>query len=136
MFSYISAEKRAPKDHPSHSATSTIARIARWSSLSHESPQFAASYCEARASHKSSKPKDAGNGQPPDNPSNPTVDFHGERRSNDAHQSTTDPQARLARKGPGKEAKLSYIGHAWLGDQRLRNAGGGPHRAANRGGHG
>jgi hypothetical protein len=39
------------------------------------------------------------------------VDFHGERRSNATHESTTDPQARLARKGPGKEAKLSYAGH-------------------------
>ena len=39
------------------------------------------------------------------------MDFHGERRSNATHQSTTDPQARLARKGPGKEAKLCYAGH-------------------------
>ena len=40
--------------------------------------------------------------------------FHGERRSNDTHQSTTDPEARLARKGPGKEAKLSYAGHVLM----------------------
>ena len=39
------------------------------------------------------------------------MDFHGERRSNDTHQSTTDPEARLARKGAGKEAKLCYAGH-------------------------
>jgi len=43
-------------------------------------------------------------------PSNPVVDFHGEKRSNATHQSTTDPQARLMRKGKGKEAKLSYTG--------------------------
>jgi transposase len=43
--------------------------------------------------------------------SNPTVDFHGEKRTNDTHQSTTDPEARLYRKGRGKEAKLSFMGH-------------------------
>jgi transposase len=42
---------------------------------------------------------------------NPDVDFHGERRANETHRSTTDPEARLARKGNGKEAKLSYAGH-------------------------
>src|SRR5208282_4526375 len=41
----------------------------------------------------------------------PSVDFHGERRSNATHQSTTDPEARLAKKGAGKEAKLCYAGH-------------------------
>jgi len=69
---------------------------------------------EAWASHKSFKRKDGGDQQPPDDPGNPTVDFHGEQRSNDTHQSTTDPQARLARKGAGKEAKLSYMGHALM----------------------
>jgi hypothetical protein len=39
---------------------------------------------------------------------NPSVDFHGERRQNATHQSTTDPEARLAKKGAGKEAKLCY----------------------------
>jgi hypothetical protein len=39
---------------------------------------------------------------------NPTVNFHGERRSNATHTSTTDPDARLARKGPGREAQLAY----------------------------
>ena len=48
---------------------------------------------------------------PPDDPGNPTVDFHGEQRSNQTHQSTTDPDALLARKGYGKEAKLSYNGN-------------------------
>lgn len=45
---------------------------------------------------------------PPDDPGNPTVDFHGEKRSNATHQSTTDPEALLAKKAKGKEAKLSY----------------------------
>jgi transposase len=45
---------------------------------------------------------------PPDDPGNPTVDFHGERRSNQTHESTTDADSLLAKKGAGKEAKLSY----------------------------
>ena len=65
---------------------------------------------EAWAGHKSFKRKDAGQ-NPPDDPGNPSVDFHGERRTNATHQSTTDPEARLARKGAGKEAKLCYAGH-------------------------
>ena len=68
----------------------------------------------AWASHKSFKRKDGSGEQPPDDLGNPTVDFHGERRSNDTHQSTTDPEARLARKGRGKEAKLSYAGHVLM----------------------
>ena len=43
---------------------------------------------------------------------NPDVDFHGQRRSNATHRSTTDPEARLARKGAGKEARLCYAGHS------------------------
>ena len=62
---------------------------------------------EAWASLKSFQHKDQQK-QPPDDPGNPTVDFHGETRSNQTHESTTDPDARLARKGSGKEAKLSY----------------------------
>jgi transposase len=66
---------------------------------------------EAWASLKSVKPKDAPPPtDPPDDPGNPTVDFHGERRTNATHQSTTDPEAQLARKGTGKEAKLCFSG--------------------------
>jgi transposase len=65
---------------------------------------------EAWASLKSFQRKD-GKNQPPDDPGNPTVDFHGEKRSNQTHESTTDPDALLARKGNGKEAKLSYNGN-------------------------
>jgi transposase len=68
---------------------------------------------EAWASLKSFKRRDVVDG-PPDDPGNPTVDFHGERRRNATHESTTDPAARLARKGPGKEAKLAYQGHALM----------------------
>jgi transposase len=69
---------------------------------------------EAWASLKSFRRKDAGPTPPPDDPGNPTVNFHGESRRNDTHQSTTDPDAQLARKGSGKEAKLSYAGHVLL----------------------
>jgi transposase len=65
---------------------------------------------EAWASQKSFKPK-AGPRTPPDDPSNPTVNFHGQTRRNDTHQSTTDPDARLYRKGNNREAKLAYLGH-------------------------
>ena len=66
---------------------------------------------EAWASLKSFKNVEGDGGPPPDDPGNPTVNFHGETRTNATHVSTTDPDARLARKGPGKEAKLSYTGH-------------------------
>lgn len=65
---------------------------------------------EAWASHKSFKPRRPDR-TPPDDPKNPTVDFHGQRRRNDTHQSTTDPDARLYKKAVGREAKLGYLGH-------------------------
>jgi transposase len=66
---------------------------------------------EAWASLKSFQPKEQNASPPPDDPGNPSVDFHGQKRSNDTHESKTDPDAKLARKGPGKEAKLSYSGN-------------------------
>ena len=66
---------------------------------------------EAWASLKSFQRKDAPAGSPPDDPGNPTIDFHGERRRNETHASTTDPEARLFRKGKGHEAKLCHQGH-------------------------
>jgi len=68
---------------------------------------------EAWASHKSFQRKDQPV-PPPDDPGNPTVDFHGEKRSNDTHESTTDPDARLARKSGGHEAKLAYCGNVMI----------------------
>jgi transposase len=69
---------------------------------------------EAWASLKSFQRKDAPPSEPPDDPGNPTVNFHGETRKNDTHASTTDPDAQLYRKGKGKEAKLAYLGHVLL----------------------
>jgi len=66
---------------------------------------------EAWAGQKSFKSKQGGPTPPPDDPGNPTVDFRGERRSNATHASTTDPDARLAKKAQGREAKLCYQGH-------------------------
>jgi transposase len=68
---------------------------------------------DAWASLKSFQRKDQKQG-PPDDPGNPTVDFHGEKRSNQTHASSTDPDALLARKGRGKEAKLSFQANALM----------------------
>jgi transposase len=72
---------------------------------------------EAWAGQKSFKRKDLKSAETPphdDDPGNPSVNFHGEQRRNDTHQSTTDPDALQARKGKGKEAKLSYTGHVLM----------------------
>jgi transposase len=70
---------------------------------------------ESFASAKSFQPKDAKDDNPTDGngfqPRNAEVDFHGQKRNNDTHASRTDPEAKLHRKGPGKEAKLSHMGH-------------------------
>jgi len=146
MFSYLSAEKRVPKDHPPR-AIPAMVDIA----LRNMGPQFEAMY--AKVGRPSIAPEkllralllqvlytvrsermlmeqlnyhllfrwfvgmnidDAVWDVTVFTPGNPTVDFHGEQRSNATHQSTTDPEARLARKGAGKEAKLSYAGHVLM----------------------
>src|SRR5918997_1631306 len=61
---------------------------------------------------KSFRPKEDGDGPPAGR--NAERDFHGESRTNDSHASTTDPDARLARKGAGKEAKLCFMGHVLM----------------------
>ncbi len=74
---------------------------------------------ESWASLKSFRAKDANKDNDKDdgngfNPRNPDIDFHGEKRSNETHASTTDPESRLMRKGSGKEAKLSFCGNATI----------------------
>jgi hypothetical protein len=66
---------------------------------------------DAWASLKSFQPKEGKPIPPPDDPGNPMVNFRGEKRSNETHESKTDPDALLARKGEGKESKLSYSGN-------------------------
>jgi transposase len=68
----------------------------------------------AWASLKSFAPKDGAAKKTDDDPGNPSVDFKGQKRGNQTHQSTTDPQAQLMRKGAGREAKLSYGLHALM----------------------
>jgi transposase len=69
---------------------------------------------EAWASQKSFKPKVGGEAAPPAEGSNPALNFRGEKRRNDTHQSTTDPEARLYKKAKGQEAKLGYLGHVLM----------------------
>ena len=70
---------------------------------------------EAWASMKSFKPRGGSDEPPPPSGGrNREMDFHGQKRSNETHASRTDPQARLYRKGPGKEAKLCFMGHALM----------------------
>ena len=71
---------------------------------------------EAWASLKSFRPKgeDRSGDDDQGDPGNRWVDLHGEKRSNDTHESRTDPDSRLMRKGPGKEAKLCYGAHALM----------------------
>ncbi len=69
---------------------------------------------EAWASMKSFRPKNGSDEPPEGGGRNAEADFHGQRRSNETHASTTDPDARLYRKGPGKEAKLCFIAHGLM----------------------
>src|SRR5215813_6227869 len=81
--------------------------------LSNEHFTIDGTLIDAWASLKSFQRKDAPP-RPPEDPRNPTVNFHGERRSNATHASTTDPQARLYRRSDGREAKLCYQGHVLM----------------------
>jgi transposase len=69
---------------------------------------------ESWASLKSFKRKGKKDDGPPDDPGNPSVDFHGEKRCNDTHESTTDPEARLARKSNGTTARLCFSAHSLM----------------------
>lgn len=96
--------------------TAVVAQARQAGLMSDEHFTVDGTLIEAWASAKSFRPKDesAGKREPPDDPGNPTVDFRGEKRRNATHTSTTDPEARLAKKGPGKEAKLSFSAHALM----------------------
>jgi len=92
---------------------------------------------EAWASMKSFRPKGGPDDPAPPDGRNPDADFRGEKRSNATHASTTDPDAKLSRKGPGMEARLCFMGHALmenrsglLVDACLTQAGGHAERVA------
>jgi len=88
-----------------------VATAKRLHLLSNEHFTVDGTLIEAWASQKSFQKKDKPRSQKKDDPGNPTVNFHGEERSNTTHQSTTDPEARLYRKSKGQEAKLCFMGH-------------------------
>ena len=73
----------------------------------------ARAFFERLAGQKSFRRKDQPP-TPPDDPGNPTVNFHGERRSNTTQQSTTYPDSRLFKKAKGHEAKLGYLGEVLM----------------------
>ena len=107
--------------HAFLAAVLSIPRVKRLLSCDHFSVD--GTLIEAWASMKSFRPKDGdappSDGPPPDSPPsgggrNVEVDFHGETRSNATHASLSDPDARLYRKGRGREAKLSYLGHVLM----------------------
>jgi Transposase DDE domain len=141
LFSYVDLEARVGKDHPlrtihmvvnaalaglsgefsAHyarmgrplSAVMAQPRVKRLLSTDHFSVD--GTLIEAWASMKSFRPKDgSGEPPPPGGGRNREADVHGQKRSNETHASTTDPEARLYRKGPGKEAKLCFMGHALM----------------------
>lgn len=82
--------------------------------LSNEHFSVDGTLIESWASHKSFKKKDDSTNPPESGTRNPSMDFHGEKRCNETHQSTTDPDARLYRKSQGTTAKLSFMGHALM----------------------
>ena len=80
---------------------------------------------EAWASMKSFRPKDGDGDDAQASGRNGERDFHGEKRSNETHESTTDPDARLYRKGNGRESKLCFMGHALMENRNGLAVGGG-----------
>ncbi len=78
---------------------------------------------QAWASHKSFQPREGGPTDPPDDPGNASVDFRGQKRSNQTHALTTDPDAKLYRKGNGQPAVLGYLGHVLLDNRHGLVAG-------------
>jgi transposase len=94
----------------------TVERARSANLLSDEHFTVDGTLIEAWASLKSFRRKDAPDEKKgsDDDKGNPTVNFHGEKRSNQTHESTTDPEAKLFRKGNGKEAKLHYSAHALM----------------------
>jgi len=101
--------ERLMEQEIAHRFLSEVVNLARKSNLLSEE-HFTAdgTLIEAWASMKSFVKKDGKGNKNDGNSGNPSVDFHGEKRTNDTHQSTTDPEALLIRKGKGKEAKLSF----------------------------
>jgi transposase len=95
-----------------HFFTAVLAEARRRRLLSEDHFTVDGTLLEAWASLKSFRFKDARDERP--GGKNPPVDFHGQHRTNETHQSTTDPEAKLAKKGQGKEARLCFTGHVLM----------------------
>ena len=93
--------------------TAVISEARRRNLLSEEHFTVDGTLLEAWASMKSIRPKDGGD-KPQNGGKNPSVDFHGEERTNDTHQSVTDRETLMARKGKGKETRLCFAGHVLM----------------------
>ena len=91
-----------------------LAEARRRELLSEEHFTVDGTLLEAWASMKSVRPRDDDDDGPSNGFKNPDVDYHGEKRSNETHASRTDPEARLMRKGRGKETRLCYAGHVLM----------------------
>jgi transposase len=102
-----------------------VAQADRAGLLSDEHFTVDGTLIEAWASMKSVKPKDDPPQAPPSGGGrNPSVDFKGQKRANETHASTTDPDARMYRKGDGKETKLCYMGHVLMENRNGLAVGG------------
>jgi transposase len=88
--------------------------IEAWASLKSFQPKDVAAEQKARNRKKAERRRRGGKGPKSGGGRNANVSFHGQKRSNETHESTTDPEARLARKGRDREARLSYAGHALM----------------------
>ena len=93
-------------------AVYAMSRAEQWASDEHFTVD--GTLIESVASLKSLVPKEGAAPPTDDDPGNPSVDFHGQKRGNATHESRTDPEARLYRKGRGKEAKLYFAAHALM----------------------
>jgi hypothetical protein len=115
FFHRVVGQARAAKLMSAEHFTVDGTLIEAWASLKSFKPKTERDY--ERRSHNQRKARLRGRGRRnrrSRRDSNPMVDFRGQERRNDTHRSTTDPEARLMRKGHGKEAKLSYSGHALM----------------------
>jgi len=92
-----------------------IKGLAEWGELtSDEHFSVDGSLIDAWASHKSFVPRDGGGNPPSDGTRNPTVDFRGEKRSNKTHESSTDPDSRMARKSHNEASRLCHMTHTLM----------------------
>ncbi|TGR76560.1 IS5 family transposase, partial [Mesorhizobium sp. M2D.F.Ca.ET.223.01.1.1] len=106
-------ERLLSGDVASKFLAAVVAQARRRNLLSDEHFSVDGTLIEAWASIKSFRPKDGG-GEPPSPGRNGERDFHGEKRSNKTHASTTDPDAKLYRKATGQPSRIAFMGHVLM----------------------